>query len=114
MKTFFLSLSFFIMAKAISAQSINTDSLKHELYTIKEDTNKVRLLTTISTFYNWAYPDSSLLYSSRGLALAKKLNDEKGQFSNLTLISYALVTKGNNKEALEKSIGSFTNRRKIE
>ncbi|HRP43293.1 MAG TPA: ATP-binding protein [Ginsengibacter sp.] len=104
MKTFFFSLSFFVLAKAVSAQSINIDSLKHELYTIKDDTNKVRLLKTISTFYNWAYPDSSLLYSSRGLALAKKLKDEKGQFSNLTLISYALVTKGNNKEALEKAL----------
>ncbi|MCW5914723.1 MAG: hypothetical protein KIT66_08965 [Chitinophagaceae bacterium] len=92
------------MAKAVSAQSITAESLKHELKTAKEDTNKVRLLKNISTFYNWAYPDSSLLYSTKGLVLAKKLKDERGQFSNLTLISYALVSRGNNKEALENAL----------
>lgn len=94
-----LLLLFINLAKAQDYQII--DSLKQELSSAKEDTNKVFLYYNLGYAYQWSFPDSALSYAIPGLALSKKLQYERGELKMLLPITEALAMKGNYSKALE-------------
>lgn len=63
---------------AQDTEQVALDSLKRELLLAQEDTNKVRLYNALCFKYHVVNPDSAMLYGQAGLALADKLNWEKG------------------------------------
>jgi two-component system NtrC family sensor kinase len=107
MKTYLFKLCFFlnfsICSYTVFAQddSLVIDSLKQALPTAPNDTNKVETYFEVTYFYQWSNPDSALLYALPGLALARKLNFENGEYDLLHSASQALSTKGNYSKALE-------------
>jgi tetratricopeptide (TPR) repeat protein len=53
------------------------DSMKHDLATMKTDTNKAKVIYRIADAYTPINPDSTLAYANEGLALAKQLGWDK-------------------------------------
>ncbi len=54
------------------------DSLEHELKTVKEDTNKVKILNTISYNFFFINPDSGIIYGRVAHDLSEQLHWQKG------------------------------------
>src|ERR1700733_15001086 len=54
------------------------DSLLNELPKAKEDTNKVKLLNTLSFGLSFINPDEGMKYGTQGLKLGEYLKWEKG------------------------------------
>jgi signal transduction histidine kinase/CheY-like chemotaxis protein/HPt (histidine-containing phosphotransfer) domain-containing protein len=75
MRHLFLVLLLFTCSFSSAQYSLNKDSLYTLLRTAKEDTSKVRLLYTISKFYQTKSPDSVMLYAGRAEALNTKLGN---------------------------------------
>ncbi len=69
---------FFLVAKLGYAQSSKIDSLISILKSAKEDTNKVDLLNNLAEEYRFQKPDSAIIYGSKALVLAKKINWDIG------------------------------------
>jgi len=115
-KIFFLTLTLFLLLKSASAQQglqflyppKYGDSLKHLLAAAKEDTNKVNLYLQLGRYYQWNYPDSSLLYTGPGSLLAKKLDYATGQLRLLRSMAPALIARGNYAKALQTGFQGLT------
>ncbi len=103
-KTLLLLLFVFFCFIQINAQQNNPDSLRQELATAKEDTNKVWLLVNLSGIYQWSYPDSGILYAQQALQLAQKLNFAPGEIGAYWTLHVAFSGKGNYPKALEASL----------
>jgi signal transduction histidine kinase/Flp pilus assembly protein TadD len=67
------------------AQLPNVDSLVQTIPNIPVDTNKVLLLDSIGTYYLKHHLDSTPIYAKQALALAKKLDYEKGLIESYNL-----------------------------
>jgi tetratricopeptide (TPR) repeat protein len=92
---------------AAAGQTPQTDSLKQLIAQQREDTAKVLLFRQLGLTYLDARPDSCYYYTTRGLALAEKLRDEKGQTICLSLLGTTLNNIGNVPEALTLSLRSL-------
>ncbi|MBD0377860.1 MAG: tetratricopeptide repeat protein [Flavisolibacter sp.] len=91
----------FTIVTAYSQFLFNNDSLKQLLLTAKEDTNRVNILNALGFSYQWAYPDSALLYVTPGLQLAGKLQYKKGELAMMHTMGEALTQKGQFAQALQ-------------
>lgn len=80
MKIFFLTLFVALTVSAFPQKKGNEllDSLLHELPLSKEDTNKVKLLISISQSYVSITPKEGFKYADTGLQLAQKLQWKRG------------------------------------
>ena len=76
-------------------QNNYTDSLRQQVAKQKEDTNKVKLLTNLSSAYVTSYADSGVYFGQQALNLAEKLHFESGVFWAIVPLSAALSTMGN-------------------
>jgi signal transduction histidine kinase len=76
-------------------QNNYTDSLKQELAKQKEDTNKVKLLTSLSSAYSISFADSGIYFGQQALNLAEKIHFEYGVFWAIVPLSASLSTMGN-------------------
>ncbi|HEX5154620.1 MAG TPA: tetratricopeptide repeat protein, partial [Parafilimonas sp.] len=101
MKFLSLVLYFSLMITSAFSQDSYFDSLKKILPTARDDTNKVYAYSDIAYSYQWSNPDSALLYALPGLALARKLNFERGEYDLILPITEALSLKGNYPQALK-------------
>ena len=90
-------LSFLFLQCSVVAnyQTHYTDSLKNALAGQKEDTNKVKLLTNLSSAYAISYADSGVYFGQQALNLAEKLNFESGIFWSIVPLSASLSIMGN-------------------
>ena len=104
LKPLLFALLLFFTIIRVNAQQNNTDSLKQELATAKEDTNKVWLLVDLSSRYRWSYPDSGILYAQQALQLAQKLNFTRGEIGAYGTFHEIFSGKGNYPKALEASL----------
>ncbi len=96
-----------LWVRGAAGQTPQTDSLKRLIGKYPEDSGKVLLLRQLGRTYLDARPDSCYYYTSRGLALAEKLHDEKGQTICLSLLGTTLNNIGNVPEALALSLQSL-------
>jgi two-component system, NarL family, sensor histidine kinase UhpB len=107
---------FLIMSSCIAdGQNMdNIDSLKRVLNQQKNDTNKVKLLYTLSFAYDaGSYADTALIYSQQALELAEKLNDEPGMFWSEITHGEALAILGNYPLALEYNLKALALAKKL-
>lgn len=87
LKLIFLALLCGIIFVSVQAQNKNKiDSLVNVLKMAKEDTNKVEVLVNLASQYLNNEPLTSLKYSKQSLALAQKLNYDRGQIRSLNNI----------------------------
>ena len=77
------------------------DSLRKVLVTAPDDSNKVKAYFELGYAYQWSNPDSALLYAMPGLALARELGFETGEYDILLPLTEALSMKGNYSKALQ-------------
>ncbi len=77
------------------------DNLKSALYIATEDTNKAKLLDTLSQYYTWSFADTSVIYARQQLQLAKKLNFKSGEARGTSNLLYALTVLGDYTNALD-------------
>lgn len=89
------------------AQSTWIDSIRKVLATQKEDTNKVWILTYMSTYYAFNDPDSGIIRGKEALALAEKLQYDKGIFWSIVSIDHSLYITGNYTLELDYAIRAF-------
>ncbi|MEO6733022.1 MAG: histidine kinase [Ferruginibacter sp.] len=80
---------------AAYTQSVWIDSVKKVAAFQMTDTNKVFTLNSISDFYTLTEPDSAFVYAQQALALAEKLNFDKGKFWAIVSTNKALYMLGN-------------------
>ncbi len=105
LKAFLLLLSLFLsLIRTTGQQERSADSLRRELVSAKEDTNKVLLLINLGAIYQWSYPDSGILYAQEALRLAQKLNFLAGEIYANSVAYEAFSGKGNYPKALEASL----------
>jgi len=77
------------------AQNNDIDSLKKALQTQKADTNKVKLLISLSNAYAYLYADTGVAYGIQAFELAEKLKYDSGVFWSIVPLSAALSIVGN-------------------
>jgi two-component system sensor histidine kinase UhpB len=88
-------LVFLVSTICLGQLSSNVDSLQDVLQTETNDLHRLAILNAIGYTYARATNDSALVYGEEALALATKLNDEKGKV-------YALMTLGMVDGAMKK------------
>src|SRR4030095_5097246 len=84
-----------------SAQNNDADSLKQQLASAKEDTERVNLLSELAQFYTFFYPDTAESYAKQGLQLARKINYERGEAGCMMGLCLSLTFSGNYASALD-------------
>ncbi len=101
-----ISLLFLLLSltRITAQQQSYADSLRKELASAKEDTNKVWLLINLGYVYQWSYLDSGILYAQEALNLAQKLNFSNGEINAYETAFEAFSGKGNYPKALEASL----------
>jgi signal transduction histidine kinase len=100
-------------AKAQPSTQFLFDSLKRELTIVKEDTNKVRILTTLSLIYSQSSADTGIAYAQRALDLAKNINFQQGILEAEGSLSTSLTTSGNYPLGLEHAFKTLSLAKKI-
>jgi len=86
---------------SVSAQNVETDSLKRELAIEKNDQKRVYVLEGLSYAYLSSYPDTALQYALQGLQLAKNIKFLKGEATCTDAIGNVYFHIGDNAKALE-------------
>ncbi|MBC7864598.1 MAG: tetratricopeptide repeat protein [Bacteroidia bacterium] len=102
---FFLA---FALAEKYTGQNAEIDSLKKELLTAKEDTNKVMLFQKISFASKSSDPDEGIKYGKAGLELSEKLKWKKGIAANYNALGTNYKVKSDYALALEHYQKSLT------
>ena len=57
-------------------QASETDSLVTRLKQVKQDTEKVNILVSLTNAWMYLHPDSAAGYARQGISLANKLDDQ--------------------------------------
>jgi len=107
---FFVALCFFFVAQA---QNTETDSLKRLLIITKEDTSRVLIYEGLSYAYQYAYPDTAFHYALKGLQLARKINDPKGEAYCINALGNVYYTTGDYNKALETYLQALKIRERL-
>ena len=89
------------------------DSMLHELPKTGEDTNKIKLLTSISQLYISINPRDGFSYVNEGMALAQKLNWKKGMANLNNVMGLMTGDTGNNTAARDYFQKSFVINKEI-
>jgi two-component system, NarL family, sensor histidine kinase UhpB len=100
---FFLSVLMLYSITAV-AQKSWIDSVRRVAATQKPDTNKVWTLGAMSNYYAFNDPDSGILCAKQALALAEKLQFNKGIFWSIVSLNHSLYVSGNYTEELEYAL----------
>ncbi|MBV9963238.1 MAG: tetratricopeptide repeat protein [Parafilimonas sp.] len=85
----------------ISAQNIETDSLKKQLKIEEDDQKRVGILESLSYAYLSMSPDTALQYALQGLQLAQDIQFLRGQAICINAIGNVYFHTGDNAKALE-------------
>ncbi len=94
---------------SIAQISHGFDSLRKVLSLEKEDTNKVNTLNNLGDrFWKAGKYDSALLYTNRGLILAKKAGFEKGINDAYMTMGYCYIYQDNYTDAINKFQDALT------
>jgi len=106
-KTGLLLLYIFFSFSAYT-QTNYIDSLKSVLFTQKEDSNKVKLLTSLSYSYLQYSADTAANYAQKALSLAEKINFERGIYEVELSLTASLMISGNYPLALDHGFKFLT------
>jgi two-component system sensor histidine kinase UhpB len=106
---------FFILfySSAAHTQTEWIDSVRKLLPTQKEDTNRVWMLDGMSDYYAFNDPDSGIICAKKALALAEKLQFEKGIFWSIVSLNHSLYNTGNYALELDYALKAFQLAKKL-
>jgi two-component system, NtrC family, sensor kinase len=90
-----------IIGTCVFAQSKYTDSLSIELSKAKDDTSRVLILANLSYFHRYQNLDTAQVYGKQSLALAQKINFERGECIAYQSIAVLYRLTGDYAKALE-------------
>ena len=114
MKSFLLLILITFSATCFAQdKAIEIDSLKTELLTSKEDTNKIWVLDALSEYYSWSFADTAVMYAQKELQLSQKLNFKSGEAYGMLDMGNAYTTLGNFPLALDFLYKSLSLYRKL-
>ncbi len=103
MKSLMLASLFSVtLLSAFSQHTAITDSLKEKLALSQPDTNRVKLLVSLSQYYHRAYTDTSMQYAKEGLLLAERLQFDRGKADCFFWIGILLELEGLYPQALDR------------
>ncbi|HTN46056.1 MAG TPA: tetratricopeptide repeat protein [Flavipsychrobacter sp.] len=88
MKNFFLFVFLCLPFRALAQSPEGADSLLRVLSAAKEDTNKVKLLFSLSDKYETSEPDKAKAFCRQAGELSKKLNYDPGVMKSYRYIAY--------------------------
>ncbi len=96
MRTLLIALFFAFFCTACYSQSGQKiiDSLKYQLTIVRQDTNRVILLTSLCNMYRQVNTDSSKLFGEEAIDLARQINFPSGEVSALQSLSAVLRIQG--------------------
>ncbi|MCW3106449.1 MAG: two-component sensor histidine kinase [Segetibacter sp.] len=100
-KIIILTFVFLCCSQLINAQNKNIDNIKQQLTSAKEDVNRVDILSNLSRFYMFFYPDTAENYGEQGLQLARKINYKAGEASCMLSLCITLTFSGKYISALD-------------
>ena len=86
---------FFLYSSAAYTQTTWIDSTRKILATQKEDTNKIWTLIGMGDYYSFNNPDSGIICAKQALALAEKLQFDRGIFWAIVSLDHSLYITGN-------------------
>jgi two-component system NtrC family sensor kinase len=89
------------------------DSIKRVLQTAKEDTNKVKILNSLASYYVGFHADTGAIYSQQALDLAEKLNFKEGTLFAEGFLSISLTFSGNYPLGLDYAFKTLSLAKKI-
>jgi two-component system NtrC family sensor kinase len=101
MKWFAIIVVSILSISQTKGQTKYIDSLKHELATAKEDSNKVKLYNALGYQYFFNLPDTAILYGQRALQLSEKIKFKRGEASSYFTLWVPMFTKGEYIKALD-------------
>jgi two-component system, NtrC family, sensor kinase len=105
MKSIFLFLLLVSICCSVLGQNHYLDSLELQLENAKkEDTFRVKALSTIADYYGFLQFDSSLLYATQVLRLSEKLKYTFGKYLGYRSMFFAFNVQGNYPKALEAAL----------
>ncbi len=107
---------FSFLITVVNAQQSNQfyiDSFKHEITIAKEDTNKVRLLTSLGYLYYQSFVDTGEAYTQKALDLSEKINFEVVILGAEFSLAQILLFSGNYPLALDHSFKYLSLAKKI-
>ncbi|HCA83261.1 MAG TPA: hypothetical protein DEP18_05695, partial [Flavobacteriales bacterium] len=97
---FFVLLAFFVLP--VSSDASQLDSLVQVANTMKEDTNKVKLLSDLCFYHRSVHSDTAMNFGLKALRLAEKLKWKKGVAQALNDIAIVHMDKNEYPAALQK------------
>ncbi|HVZ56753.1 MAG TPA: hypothetical protein VG870_08865, partial [Chitinophagaceae bacterium] len=97
-------LGLLILWQGITAQPFHVDSLRRRVAGAPPDTAKVRLLGTLSTYYNHNHLDSGFYFTQQMIALARQLNDPYGEAWGLSILATSADRTGDMTKSLEVAL----------
>lgn len=97
---FFVLLAFFVLP--VSSVASQLDSLVQVANTMKEDTNKVKLLSDLCFYHRSVHSDTAMNFGLKALRLAEKLKWKKGVAQALNDIAIVHMDKNEYPAALQK------------
>ncbi len=100
-------LSFIPFCNGFCQNTKKIDSLKLRLKTETVDSNLQSIYTSLGWFLKNTYTDSALNYEKKGLALAKKLNNEKRIASSENHLGVIYWIKGEYDKAIENTLNAL-------
>src|SRR5688500_3909774 len=103
-KLFIAALLFSFLCMYGNSQNKLTDSLKHQLTIIQEDTSRVLTMASLGVQYRNTNTDSSIYYSEKTLALSRQIKFNRGEALAISNIGLAYREKGDLPRALELQI----------
>jgi serine phosphatase RsbU (regulator of sigma subunit) len=106
---FLLLLPLITIHSPLFSQTRVIDSVRHVIQTIKDDTNKVWAINSITTrFWRFGLSDSAKVYGQKAIDLAKKLGFRKGLGRAYTNLGVVYIVTGNYPPALKYDSLAYT------
>jgi len=112
-KTILIALLLFFLKEKITAQNNRRDSLKQELATAIQDTDKIFLSINIGFSYAFVYEDTAIIYANRALELSRRSGNQYGEAYSLQLLSLSLTLLGNFASGLQYGFDFLSVSKKI-
>src|SRR5260221_9499159 len=111
----YICLFFLIHLYSSAAYTQNSwiDSVKKAVVTQKADTNKVWTLKRMGDYYSFNDPDSGIAYAKQALALAEKLQFDRGIFWSIVSLDHSLYITGNYTTELDYALKAMPLAKKL-
>ncbi|MES1218594.1 MAG: hypothetical protein ABUT20_24030, partial [Bacteroidota bacterium] len=101
MKIIFALFLFFSLMQSINAQPFNVDSLRKKIESSQADTFRVKMLGTLSTYYNHNHLDSGFYFVRQMISLSQQLKYPYGEAWGLSILSTSADRTGDMAKSLE-------------